>query len=231
MRPRGEAGYNARMVAPGRVALVFDMDNTLIGSHIDFPAIRRALITLLRDASAADTPEDTLRRRAIADLVARATAYDRAHGTALEAQMWKVIEAQEAAGLRDAAPLDESPRILQTLRGRGFRIAVLTNNGRAASVAALRSAGLTDWVETLVTREDAALKPAGDGVVEALRRLGHSGRTYVIGDSWIDGAAAAASGARFIAYRRSANDLGEHGIRPWRTITHLAELLNLALIG
>jgi phosphoglycolate phosphatase len=231
LRPCGEGGYNARMVPPGRVALVFDMDNTLIGSHIDFPAIRSALITLLRDASALDASEDDLRRRAIAELVARGAAHDRAQGTALEAQMWKVIEAHEAAGLRDAAPLDESPKILQTLRGRGFRIAVLTNNGRAASQAALRSAGLSDWVETLVTREDAALKPAGDGVVEALRRLGHSGPAYMIGDSWIDGAAAAASGARFIAYRRSAEDLAERGVRPWRTITHLAELLDLALTG
>lgn len=218
------------MIPPRRVALIFDMDNTLLGSHIDFATIRRALITLLHDAGATEAPEETLRLRAIADLVALGVAHDRAHGTALEAQMWKVIEAHEALGLRDAAPLDGSPGVLGELRTRGFRTAVLTNNGRTAALAALQSAGLSDCVETVVARDDvAALKPAGDGVAEATRRLSPVERVYVIGDSWIDGAAAAAKGALFISYRRAPDDLREHGVRPWRAIMHLAELLDLTL--
>lgn len=220
------------MIPARRVALVFDMDNTLLGSHIDFAAIRRALIALLHDARATEAAEETLRLRAIADLVALGVAHDRAHGTALEAQMWRVIEAHEAVGLRDAAPLDGSPGVLGELRTRGFRTAVLTNNGRTAALAALRSAGLMDCVETVVARDDvAALKPAGDGVAEATRRLSPVKRAYVIGDSWIDGAAAAATGALFISYRRAPDDLLKHGVRAWRTIAHLAELLDLALTG
>lgn len=219
------------MATAGRIALVFDMDNTLIGSHIDFPAIRGALVAALHGAGASNVPENALRRRAIAELVALGAAHDRAHGTALETQMWQVIELHEAAGLRDAAPLDDSPRVLGELRGRGFRTAILTNNGRNAAKAALRSAGLTDCIETIVARDDvAALKPAGDGVMEAVRRLHPVERTYVIGDSWIDGAAAAASGALFIAYRKTPDDLREHGVHPWRTIGHLRELLDLPLV-
>ena len=66
-------------------------------------------------------------------------------------------------------------------------------------------------------------------VGEAVRRLGSIDLTYVIGDSWIDGAAAAASGARFIAYRRTAEDLRDRSIEPWRTIAHLSELLTIDL--
>ena len=219
------------MIDAGRIALIFDMDNTLIGSQIDFPAIRRALIALLRAAGAVQEPDDALMRRAIAQLVAIGAGHDRTHSTAMTSRMWEVIEAHEAQGLLGAPPLDDAGDVLAALRARGFRIAILTNSGRAAALVALREAKLLDNAEVLVARDDVrAIKPAGDGVAEAARRLGDVERLYVIGDSWIDGAAAAASGARFIAYRRSPEELQDRGVRPWRTIAHLAELLDLDLI-
>jgi phosphoglycolate phosphatase len=218
------------MAAPGQTALIFDLDNTLIGSRIDFPAIRRSLIALLRTAGAVDEPDEVLARRAIAQLVAIGTAHDLAHGTALTRRMWAIIEAHETDGLRDALPIDGARDVLGTLGARGFRIAVLTNNNRAGALDALRAAHLIDRAEVVVARDDVpALKPAGDGVTEAARRLGQVERLYVIGDSWIDGAAAAACGARFIAYRRPIEELRDRGVHPWRTITHLAELLDIDL--
>jgi phosphoglycolate phosphatase len=218
------------MIAAERVALVFDMDNTLIGSHIDFPAIRRSLIALLRAAGATHEADAVLMRHAIAHLVAVATAHDRIRGTVLAPCMWEIIEAHEAEGLRDAVSLDDAGEVLGVLRARGYRIAILTNNGRAGALDALRAADLLDRAEIIVARDDVrALKPAGDGVTEAARRLGGVERLYVVGDSWIDGAAAAAAGARFIAYRRPAEELRDRGVHPWRTITHLAELLDIDL--
>ncbi len=218
------------MAAPGRVALIFDMDNTLIGSHIDFPAIRRSLIALLRAAGAAGEADDVLMRYALAHLIALGAAHDRVHGTALTRRMWEIIETHETDGLQHALPLDGAGEVLATLRARGFRLAILTNNGRAGALDALRAAALLDQVDVIVARDDVrALKPAGDGVAEAARRLGAIERTYVIGDSWIDGAAAAASGARFIAYRRPPEELRDRGVHPWRTIAHLADLLALDL--
>ena len=219
-----------QMIPPDRIALVFDMDNTVISSHIDFPAIRRELIALLRAAGAAEETDEALMRRAIAELVALGAAHDRARGPDIVPRMWEVIEGRETEGLKDAGALDDAPAVLFGLKERGHRIAILTNNGREAALAALRSAGLWEYVEVLVARGDApALKPAGDGAAEVMRRLGGVARTYVIGDSWIDGAAAAAIGARFIAYRRSADDLRPRGIEPWRVIAHLNELLRLRL--
>ena len=218
------------MAAPGRVALIFDMDNTLIGSRIDFPAIRRSLIALLRTAGAAGQADDVLMRYALAHLIALGAAHDRVHGTALTRRMWEIIETHESDGLQDALPLDGAGEVLATLRARGFRLAIVTNNGRAGALDALRAAALLDLVDVIVARDDVpALKPAGDGVAEAARRLGAIERTYVIGDSWIDGAAAAACGARFIAYRRPSEELRDRGVHPWRTIAHLADLLAIEL--
>lgn len=219
-----------QMIPPDRIALVFDMDNTVISSRIDFPAIRRELIALLRAAGAAGESDESLTRRAIAELVALGADHDRARGTNLVPRMWEIIEAHETEGLKDAGALDDAPAVLHRLKERGHRIAILTNNGRGAAMAALRSAGLLEYVEVIVARGDApALKPAGDGAAEVTRRLGNVVRTYVIGDSWIDGAAAAAIGARFVAYRRTAEDLRPRAIEPWRVIGHLDELLRLTL--
>jgi phosphoglycolate phosphatase len=224
--------YNAAVTSPGRVALVFDMDNTVLGSHIDFAAIRRALGAMLREAGATGESDEALRRHAIGEMVACGAAHDAAHGTAVVPRMWAIITAHEAEGLRDAAALDGAPDVLAALRSRGYRVAILTNNSRAGADAALEAAGLAHAAETVVTRDDvASMKPAPDGVQEALRRLtGADGRRpagYVIGDSWIDGAAAAGAGARFIACRRSADDLRSHGVRPWRVVRHLSELLEI----
>lgn len=217
------------MIPPERIALVFDMDNTVISSHIDFPAIRRELIALLRGIGGNEADE-VLMGRAIAELVARGAAYDRVHGTEIVSRMWAIIETHETEGLKDAGALDDAPTVLRRLKERRYRIAILTNNAREAAVAALQSAGLAAYPEVVVARGDApALKPAGDGAAEAARRLGNVERTYVIGDSWIDGAAAAAIGARFIAYRRTVEDLRPRGIQPWRVIGHLDELLRLDL--
>lgn len=218
----------AGVALPHRIGLVFDMDNTVLGSHIDFAAIRVELGAMLREAGATAEPDEALRRRAIGELVACGAAHDAARRTTLVPQMWAVISAHETEGLRDAGALDGAPDVLAALRSRGYRLAILTNNSRAGASVALRAAGLADAAETVVTRDDvAAMKPAGDGAVEALRRLGGPDRAYVIGDSWIDGAAAAAAGARFIAYRRTADELRAHGVRPWRVIHHLAELLGI----
>lgn len=204
------------------------MDNTVLGSRIDFAAIRRALGAMLREAGATDESDDALRRHAIAELVAGAAAHDAARGTAMVPRMWAIITAHEAEGLRDAAALEGAAEVLGALRTRGYRVGILTNNGRAAASLALAAAGLAHAAETVVTRDDvASMKPAPDGVREAVRRLGGAAATYVIGDSWIDGAAAAGAGARFIAYRRTADDLRPHGVRPWRAISHLAELLEI----
>ena len=218
------------MTEVGRIALIFDMDNTLIGSHIDFAAIRRSLVALLRAVGAVQEPDDTLLRRAIAELMAAGATFDRDHDTTVVPQMWEIIEAHEAHGLRDALPLDGAPEVLAGLQAKGFRIAILTNNRREMALEALRAAGVLPHAEVLVARDDApAMKPSGDGVTEAARRLGGVERFYVIGDSWIDGAAAAEAGARFIAYRRTAEELKDRGIRPWRSIGHLADLFALDL--
>src|SRR5579884_3195839 len=98
--------YSTSVMAPGGIALIFDMDNTVLGSRIDFTAIRRELVSVLRAARATAEAPDALMGRAIAELVALGAAHDRAHRTQLVPELWRIIEAHEAAGLQDASALD-----------------------------------------------------------------------------------------------------------------------------
>ena len=59
-------------------------------------------------------------------------------------------------------------------------------------------------------------------------------QTFMVGDSWVDGVAAAAAGVPFIAYRMPAADLTRWKIDPVATLTDLGALpdwLSTAVAG
>ncbi|MDR7483486.1 MAG: HAD-IA family hydrolase [Armatimonadota bacterium] len=212
-------------MANGAVIVIFDLDNTLVDSSIDFAALRRALLDLWETAGPLPAPREDLVRLAIPEIVARLTAA----APALAPAAWALVERFEVEGLRDARPVPDAARVLATLAARGVRIAVLTNNSRAAARAALDAGGLAPYVTVLVGREDVpALKPDPAGVRQIVARLG-PGTPYVVGDSWIDAAAAAAAGVRFVGVGRRRADVEARGIRPWAWISRLEDLLTVDL--
>jgi len=84
-------------------------------------------------------------------------------------------------------------------------------------------------LDLVVTRDDMrALKPDPDGwrvISEHFGRLangaGDAREAVVVGDSWVDGVAAAKAGVSFIAYRARQEDLDRWQVTP---IVHLADL-------
>jgi phosphoglycolate phosphatase len=67
--------------------------------------------------------------------------------------------------------------------------------------------------------------PAPDGWSVIARHFGvPESEAVVVGDSWVDGLAAAKAGVPFVAYRAKAADLARWGIEP---IAHLTDLATL----
>src|SRR5436190_22514376 len=62
------------MPASSEIALIFDFDNTLIMSNIDFVGVRHRLIDMLQDAGAISQPGETLMPRALCEMIAHAAA-------------------------------------------------------------------------------------------------------------------------------------------------------------
>lgn len=210
----------------GVVALIFDLDNTLLHSTIDFLGTRHRLIDLLEAAGRAPAPREVLVREPIPHLA----ALGEPGGTELTRAMWEVITAAEAEGIRHATPVEHAGEVLRALRARGYRLAILTNNGRDAVLPKLEEFAFDVLFDCIATRTDVpALKPSPEGVRYILARLPKVELAYVIGDAWIDGRAAEEAGARFIGFGPRVEASRERGVRPWAWITDLRELLTLPL--
>lgn len=205
------------------ILLIFDFDNTLIDSRIDFAHLRGALIDLLEAAGPLPGPREALMRLPIRDLLEQA-----AGSPDLTRAMWATIEAFEAVGLQDAQAMPHARAVLAALAARGLRLALLTNNAGAATAALLDRLGLASAFDLTVSRDDLpALKPDPSGIRLILERLGPARAVYLIGDSWIDGLAAQAAGVRFVGFGGRRAEVEARGIRPWAWITDLRELLDL----
>lgn len=212
---------------PPASIVVFDLDNTLVHSRIDFLGIRHTVIGRLLEVGAlAEAPADP-RVRAIPEWLALAEAHDPQLGR----ELWAYVDRCERDGmLRGSVEPDARPT-LEALRTRGCRLAVLTNNSRSSAHAALERFGLREPFELVLARGEvsvAEMKPSGAGVARAHRALG-GGPTTVVGDSYIDGLAAQRAGvdARFVAFRPNLEDLAARGVKPWRAIHALGELVSV----
>jgi phosphoglycolate phosphatase len=210
-------------------AIIFDLDNTLVHSQIDFPGIRRDLGALLLDAGAVDQsiPTEGPRRRSIGQIIEISEQYDAQHGTQLGAEMWRIVEAYEREGMRLAGVEPDSTQVLEELRRRGHALGVLTNNARSAAFEALRKFALLPFVDPVLGREDVpAMKPSPSGLEVARARLGpRAARLIMVGDSYLDGLAAQGAGCPFIAFRPRPSDLDHNGGTPTAVIQDLRELL------
>lgn len=209
---------------PPEIALIFDLDNTLIDSHIDFLAVRHRLIDLLHKEGVSTQPRDELTRLALPELVSLGGQVK----PELAGRMWEIITEAERQGLENATLTAHAPEVVRTLGERGYHLTLLTNNARAGVAERLRAFGLEPYFEVIATRDEVpALKPLPDGINFILKQLSGIRRTYVIGDAWIDAQAAHEAGARFIGFGGKDGSVRERGLPVWKWIRDLRELLEV----
>jgi phosphoglycolate phosphatase len=207
---------------------VFDLDNTLVHSRIDFLAIRQHIIARMLGTGALREPPADARQHAIPEWLDLAAAFD----PSLATELWQVVDRFEREGMLHGTVEADALSTLEALRQAGFKLAVLTNNSVSSAEAAIDRFGLRAPLDLVLARERVpALKPSGAGVAQAHAALGE-GSTYVVGDSYIDGLAAqrASIGARFVAFRASAADLAARGVQTWASVSSLSEVSAL-LVG
>ena len=75
--------------------VLFDLDNTLVHSRIDFLGIRQAIIGRLLDVGAVDAPPADPRVRAIPEWLDLAAEFD----PALAAELWQIVDQFERDGM------------------------------------------------------------------------------------------------------------------------------------
>ena len=211
-------------------ALIFDLDGTLLNTLGDLAAsVNYAL-------KACDMPQhsiDDVRRfvgNGVRLLMERAVP-DGAANPRFEEAFATFRQHYMQHSLDTTCPYEGIMEMLQALRQRGYRTAVVSNKFYAATQE-LCQHFFPDTIEVAIGEHEAEgirKKPAPDTVNEALRQLGVSREQAVyVGDSDVDIATAAASGMSCISVLWGFRDrefLLAHGATQF--ITHPSELLTI----
>jgi phosphoglycolate phosphatase len=203
----------------GLAVCVFDLDHTLVDSPLDLRAVGREMEALVRSRGIA-LPERELRWSGpeLLALVRREAAH-------LESEIIAIPVAHERRAMEHARLEPFAQEAVAALKGLGFATAIWTNNDRVVADFVLARFDLLPHLDLVVTRDDVAqLKPDPDGLRVVRERWPEAERIVVVGDSWVDGAAAQAGGVPFIAYRGDAAELERRGVVP---AAHIASLLDL----
>lgn len=141
------------------------MDGTIFNSKIDLGAIRRA-VGLPRDG------------RSFLDQLSELPENRRTQGMAM-------LTEAEAHGAATGMLLPGATELLASLRARGVRCVLVTNNSRASTEVVLRRHALE--FDLVLTRDDGAAKPDPRIFSVALERLGaEAAEALAIGDAHLD---------------------------------------------
>jgi phosphoglycolate phosphatase len=207
--------------------LIFDLDNTLVHSQIDFLGIRAALADWALQKGFQDTSE--FQKMPISEIISRIET-EFASETTVSHQAWQIVEEFEEKGMMEAIISDDVIPALQKIRSLSIKTAVFTNNSAKSAAPALEKFQLGPF-DVVKTRDNvAAMKPSGTGVIEIIQLLsGTVENTYLVGDSWVDGLCAQNAGVKFIAFGMERfPQIEERGIPYYARIDNMSQLLDFA---
>lgn len=162
-------------------AILFDMDNTLLASRIDYDAMRREVGEwLVREGFLA---EGEAAGGTTASLI-NAAAERGLDGSELD-RVWAICARHETEGMRGAGLEPGARETLERLRGRGLLLVILTNNALAAAERALDETGIRRYFDCVAGRESVPqMKPSPDAVRAVLARSTFCFTTWVTLRLW-----------------------------------------------
>ncbi|MHA2352784.1 MAG: HAD family hydrolase [Candidatus Thorarchaeota archaeon] len=184
-------------------ALVFDMDGTI--THLTLP-----LEAMRRDTKAyfisKGVPSDLFEPAdGISSSTGKARDYFLNNGFTqedwdiMESEVDTILSQHEGFAASNATPIEGSLEIVRELRDAGFKLAILTNNGRPALDKIMTQIPLRENFDLIQTRHESPKpKPFPDGLQKVASELGVGPKEIIyVGDALIDGTAASRAGIEF----------------------------------
>jgi HAD superfamily hydrolase (TIGR01549 family) len=184
-------------------ALVFDMDGTITHLTLPLEAMRRD--TKAYYISKGMPPDLFEPADGISSSTGKAREYflnngfDEEDWDAMEVEVDSILSQHEGFAAATATLIEGSLEIVQKLRDAGFKLAILTNNGRPALNKIMNQIPLRENFDLIQTRHESPKpKPFPDGLLKVTSELGVSPIEVVyVGDAMIDGTAASRAGIEF----------------------------------
>ena len=185
------------------LAVVFDLDGTLVESQHDFHRMRREVIRIAESHGVMPghlSVKETIPR--LMELARTELEQSRAAESTLfrlEAEVNRSIDAIEMEALPRTVPRAGAVELLRALSTRGFRNGVLTRSSEAFCRAALQQTGLLEFFPYLRTRSaPGPAKPSPESLLILLKEMGvPPDRSAYVGDHLIDAECAVRAHIRF----------------------------------
>ena len=187
-------------------AVIFDFDNTLVHTNIDFDAIRASLFQLAKDKGVKLPVKE---RYAISEIMIE--IYHQAANITDQAEA--IISKFETEGIEGSTVAKSASELLQELSSMQITIGVFTNNIRNTALTLLRDFDLLrNFDEDFILCRDELpwkrIKPSGYGLKLLLGRMNtYPGNTCLVGDSWVDAKCAEEAGVNFIGVGPKAKEI------------------------
>jgi phosphoglycolate phosphatase len=208
--------------------IMFDMDNTILKSNINFAKMKQACEQILIANNVHKwTNLDEL--SSTSQLIEIGKEYERSFGdhNKIVEQMLAATTVCETEGMKGAILEEGAAQVIKSL-SKGKTLVIVTNNATKAAKIALRDTGVHLFFDQVFGRDCLpALKPSPEAVKAVLQKYpGISPVNWVmVGDSWIDGKSAHGAGIDFIGYRCSEEELKKHQVLPTKLISKLDEIV------
>jgi len=185
-------------------AVVFDLDDTLVTSTVDYVKFRRLIIE--RIALEGVDPGSYNDSENIVTLLRRYREWMEGTGTTEDeivvrmAAMDRIMDAVEMERVDETRPIDGAREVLTLLKRKGIRIGILTRGCQEYAEKALSAAGLKDLVDAVETR-NSTLRPKPDPEsyfrIASILGVGKD-ETLFVGDHIIDADCAMNAGVPFV---------------------------------
>jgi len=221
---------NRRFVAVG-----FDMDSTLLDTLVDYSRLRSVVFN---EMTGAGVPEYVMDRSEPSKFnLDRGINYLKRNGRSGEIdgilrRVDKEIRSIELEHVDRARPYDGVDRLLRYLRGKRYKIGVLTRANREYAMKALTISGVIGMLDAVVCKDDfpeSESKPSPAAMRNLANALGVvPSQILFLGDSKIDHHCARDSGAGFIGvltrYTKEEWMAVDPNVKMIGTVTDLMEL-------
>jgi pyrophosphatase PpaX len=175
-------------------AVLFDLDGTLADT---VPLILRCYRHTMREHRGEELP-DELWVRTIGRPLRSAFGDFATHPDEVERMVKTYVEFQRTVHDEMVSGFPDARATIETLRGRGVPVGVVTSKGREMTARTLGCSGIDDVLDVLVTADDVTRgKPDPEPVLKALELLGlgdAAGEVLFVGDSPHDLVAGRAAG-------------------------------------
>ncbi|SFG16755.1 phosphoglycolate phosphatase [Palleronia marisminoris] len=212
--------------------VVFDLDGTLVDTSADLVAAANACFRARGLGDVLDPEADAAvafrgGRAMLTEGFSRCGAGGNAE---IEADYPKLLEAYGAAIAVHSRPYDGAWGAVETLKNRGFAVAICTNKPERFAIRLMEEMGTFHVLPTIVGADTLPVrKPDPETYLEAVRRAGGDpARSIFVGDTETDVNTARAAGVPIVLVGFGPEGQGVSRLGPDAMLDHFADLPDLA---